>query len=110
MPTQIISVLAGDGTSLAVRAYPGVRDGPVALVVHGMASHMGWYHGLAEALQADGVTVYMSDRRGVALSQGTPGHANNWKILVQDLLRVAEEIERRHPSQAVHAIGISLGG
>jgi acylglycerol lipase len=110
MPAQIISVAADDGTSLAVGAYPGVRGGPVALVVHGIASHMGWYHGLAEALQAEGVSVYMPDRRGVMLSEGTPGHTNHWKTLAEDLSRVAEEIERRHPGRPMHAIGISLGG
>lgn len=110
MPTEVISVRADDGTSLAMGAYVGVGGGPVALVVHGIASHMGWYHGLAEELQGQGVTVYMPDRRGVMLSGGTPGHANNWTTLVRDLFRVAEEIERRHPGRPMHAIGISLGG
>jgi alpha-beta hydrolase superfamily lysophospholipase len=110
MPMEIISVRTADGTSLAVGAYLGVREGPVALVAHGIASHMGWYHGLAEALQAEGVTVYMPDRRGVALSEGIPGHTNHWKTLAEDLFRVAEEIERRHLGRPMHAIGISLGG
>jgi len=110
MAAEIISVHAADGTSLAVGSYLGARDGPVTLVVHGIASHMGWYHGLAEALQAEGVTVYMPDRRGVALSGGTPGHTNRWKTLEDDLSRIASEIEYRHPGRPIHAIGISLGG
>ena len=110
MATEIISVRAADGTSLAVGSYLGARGGPVTLVVHGIASHMGWYHGLAEALQAEGVTVYMPDRRGVALSGGIPGHTNRWRTLEDDLSRIASEIERRHPRRPIHAIGISLGG
>lgn len=110
MRAEIISVRACDGTPLAVGAYPGVRGGPVALIVHGIASHMGWYDGLAQALQAEGVTVYMPDRRGVALSKGTPGHTDHWKTLTEDLFRIAEEIERRHPRRSMHAIGVSLGG
>jgi acylglycerol lipase len=110
MAAEIISVRAADGTSLAVGSYLGARGGPVTLVVHGIASHMGWYHGLAEALQAEGVTVYMPDRRGVALSGGTPGHTNRWKTLEDDLSRIASEIEYRHPGRPIHAIGISLGG
>lgn len=110
MAAEIISVHAADGTSLAVGSYLGARSGPVTLVVHGIASHMGWYHGLAEALQAEGVTVYMPDRRGVALSGGTPGHTNRWKTLEDDLSRIASEIEYRHPGRPIHAIGISLGG
>jgi alpha-beta hydrolase superfamily lysophospholipase len=110
MPTEIISVRADDGISLAVGAYPATRADAVALVVHGIASHMGWYHGIAEALQEEGITVYLPDRRGVALSQGIPGHTDKWATLVQDLLRVAEEVERRHPGRPLHAIGISLGG
>jgi alpha-beta hydrolase superfamily lysophospholipase len=107
---QHLTVRAVDGTALAVGAYPGAAGGPVALIVHGIASHMGWYRGLSAALQAEGVTVYMSDRRGVALSQGTPGHTGHWKTLVQDLRTVAEEVEARHRGQTMHAIGISLGG
>ena len=110
MAAEIISVRAADGTSLAVGSYPGEKGGPVTLVMHGIASHMGWYHGLAEALQADGVTVYMPDRRGVALSGGTPGHTNRWRTLEDDLSRIASEIEHRHPRRPIHAIGISLGG
>jgi acylglycerol lipase len=110
MATEIISVRADDGVSLAVGAYPATRADAVALVVHGIASHMGWYHGIAEALQEEGITVYLPDRRGVALSQGIPGHTDKWATLVQDLLRVAEEVERRHPGRPLHAIGISLGG
>jgi alpha-beta hydrolase superfamily lysophospholipase len=110
MPTEIISVRADDGVSLAVGAYPATRADAVALVVHGIASHMGWYHGIAAALQEEGITVYLPDRRGVALSQGIPGHTDKWATLVQDLLRVAEEVERRHPGRPLHAIGISLGG
>lgn len=110
MATEIISVRADDGVSLAVGVYPATRTDAVALVVHGIASHMGWYHGIAEALQEEGITVYLPDRRGVALSQGIPGHTDKWATLVQDLLRVAEEVERRHPGRPLHAIGISLGG
>jgi acylglycerol lipase len=110
MAAEIISVHAADGTSLAVGSYLGARSDPLTLVVHGIASHMGWYHGLAEALQAEGVTVYMPDRRGVALSGGTPGHTNRWRTLEDDLSRIASEIEYRHPGRPIHAIGISLGG
>ncbi|HEU4342748.1 MAG TPA: alpha/beta fold hydrolase [Candidatus Binatia bacterium] len=110
MANEIISIRADDGTSLAVGAYTARHSDAVALLVHGLASHMGWYHGIAEALQEERVAVYMPDRRGVALSGGTPGHTDKWTTLVQDLVRVAEEVERRHPGQPMHAIGISLGG
>ena len=103
-------MVSDDGTSLAVGVYSARPSDAVALIVHGLASHMGWYHGIAEALQEERITVYMPDRRGVALSGGTPGHTDKWTTLVQDLLRVAEEVERRHPSRPMHAIGISLGG
>jgi alpha-beta hydrolase superfamily lysophospholipase len=110
MARQIISIRADDGTLLAVGVYTAHATEAVAIVVHGLASHMGWYHGIAEALQEELISVYMPDRRGVARSSGTPGHTDNWTILVQDLLRVAEEVERRHPGRPRHAIGISLGG
>jgi alpha-beta hydrolase superfamily lysophospholipase len=79
-------------------------------MLHGIASHMGWYSGIAQELQGRGVSVYLFDRRGVARSEGARAHAATWTILVNDVVHVAQMIEQRHPSQPLHAMGISLGG
>ncbi|MCI0675722.1 MAG: lysophospholipase [Phycisphaerales bacterium] len=103
-----------DGTRLAVGCFQASRGagsaGPVVLMLHGIASHMGWYSGIAQELQSRGVSVYVSDRRGVARSEGARAHASAWAILVDDLVHLAQMIEQRHPAQPLHAMGISLGG
>ncbi len=100
---------APDGTRLAVGSFPALGSGPVVILLHGIASHMGWYRGLAELLQGRGVSMYLPDRRGVARSQGPRGHVSAWGVLVDDVVHVAASIEQRHPAQPMHLMGISLG-
>ena len=43
MDGEVIRILARDGVELAVGARPAANaDGPAVVVVHGIASHMGW--------------------------------------------------------------------
>ncbi len=113
MNDRIIYHEASDGTRLAVGSFPakgnGQLRGPVVMLLHGIASHMGWYRGLAELLQSRGVSMYLPDRRGVARSQGPRGHASRWAVLADDVVHLAESLERRHPSQPMHLMGVSLG-
>lgn len=101
---------ASDGTRLAVRSFPAEGTGPVVLLLHGIASHMGWYSGMASELQSRGISMYLFDRRGVARSEGTRAHARTWTVLVDDVTCMARDIAQRHPSQPLHGMGISLGG
>ena len=102
-------VTARDGLQLKVGAYPAPGDGPVVLISHGIASHMGWYRPLAQELRGRGLSVYTPDRRGTGLSQGSRGHMPSWRLVVDDLQRVADEVARRHPGRPLHLLGISLG-
>ena len=111
MDGEVIRILARDGVELAVGARPAANaDGPAVVVVHGIASHMGWYDGVARALQARGISAYLPDRRGCGISGGERGHAEDWSILVDDVRRVCEEVRGRHPGAPLGIIGLSLGG
>jgi alpha-beta hydrolase superfamily lysophospholipase len=81
----------------------------VAILLHGISSHMGWYHGFGAALAEAGVTTWLADRRGCGRSEGLPGHMRTWSVVVDDVVSVAEEAAARHPGRPLHAIGISLG-
>jgi alpha-beta hydrolase superfamily lysophospholipase len=105
----MLTVVAGDGTKLAVAEHRAAGDGPVALLHHGIASHMGWYHGFAEALAEAGVTTWIADRRGCGRSAGPRGHMRSWRVGVDDVVRVAERAAGDHPGRPLHALGISLG-
>ncbi len=109
MSVEILSVRARDGTSLAVGAHVAPASGPVVLALHGIASHMGWYHGLAAALATRGLSVYLQDRRGCGLSGGVRGHMRSWGAVVDDVGAVADALMARHPGQPLHVLGVSLG-
>jgi alpha-beta hydrolase superfamily lysophospholipase len=79
MNRQEFKIRAADGTELCVGAHPVDGEGPVALVLHGL------------------------------LTGGIPGHVASWGILVEDAIRVAEEVSRRHPGRPIHGVGLSLG-
>src|SRR5687767_480858 len=105
-----ISVRADDGTLLTVGAQPCGGEGPVLLILHGLFSHMGWYRTLAEELANAGAAVYLLDRRGAGLSQGTRGHMRSWHAVIRDIAVVAHDIHSRHAGRPLHVMGISLGG
>ena len=100
---------AADGVRLAVGEFPAPGAGPVVILLHGIASHMGWYHGIADMLQERGVSVYLLDRRGVARSEGQRGDVLTWQVLSDDVADFARAMECRHRTQPLHIMGISLG-
>jgi len=105
----MLTVVARDGTELAVAEHRAARDGPLAVLHHGIASHMGWYHGLAAALADAGVTTWIADRRGCGRSAGPRGHMSSWRVGVDDVVRVAGQAAAAHPGRPLHAVGVSLG-
>lgn len=105
-------VIARDGVRLAMAAYRAEEEAekaPAVLVLHGIASHMGWYRGLAREMARAGISAYLADRRGSGLSEGVRGHALSWRVLAADVAAVGAEIERRDRPAALHLMGISLG-
>jgi acylglycerol lipase len=109
MAHEVLTVRADDGTELAVAEHRAAADGPLAVLHHGIASHMGWYHGFAGALADAGVTTWIADRRGCGRSGGRRGHMSSWRVVVDDVVRVAEQAAKRHPGRPLHAVGVSLG-
>lgn len=105
-----IRLTAKDGVPLDVDVFPAGGSGPVVVLVHGIASHRAWYRPLAHSLAAEGVSVWVPDRRGSGTSGGPRGHMDRWPDLVDDLAIVRAEAVRRNPGRALHGLGISLGG
>lgn len=104
-----LEVAAEDGVPLRglLHRAKEERTAP-CLVLHGIASHAGWYAGLAELLASGGVTTIVADRRGAGRSGGTPGHMDSWRQVVEDALRIAAATVPDAPR--VHLLGLSLGG
>ena len=104
-----LPVTTSDGIPLyAIRYRASTPVGTPCIILHGIASHLGWYAPLAEELARRGTTTIIFDRRGVARSGGPRGHMDRWQDVVEDILLVADAAGLTQ--SPFHLIGISLGG
>jgi len=104
------SFVASDGYALHVRIWPAVAEprGQV-VVLHGVQSHGGWYHGLGRSLAAAGYTVSFPDRRGSGANVHDRGHTRSARRLNLDLAEWLREVRSEHPRLPVALAGISWG-
>lgn len=96
-----------DRTHVAVRVHPA--SGPQVLILHGIASHMGWYDALGAALAAEGIGAWIMDRRGFGRSGGARGHVASFGLWTADVAELAAFV-KSETGAPVHALGVSLGG
>ena len=82
----------------------------VAVLLHGIQSHSGWYVGSAEFLARAGVSVLAPDRRGSGLNSEARGDTPNYRVLLEDLRRTVRRARDLFPGRPVHLVGISWGG
>ncbi len=100
---------ARDGKALSYRFYEGRPGGGVAVAIHGSSGSNIAVHGLATALQAEGVTVYAPDLRGHG-ENGTEGDVAYIGQLEDDLSDLVALVSRERPSEKRLLIGHSQGG
>jgi acylglycerol lipase len=103
---------ASDAYTLAVLSWPAQdRARGTFVVLHGVQSHAGWYHGLGRRLAAAGFTSHFPDRRGSGANAGDRGHAPSARRLVADIAELLAAIRSDTPAGApVVLTGISWGG
>lgn len=101
---------AQDGTELAYRYYPAIGgERQVAILIHGSAGQSQGMHDLAQALVAQGVSVYAPDIRGHGAS-GPRGDIAYIGQLEDDLEVLSGQIRAAHPGKPVTLVGFSAGG
>jgi acylglycerol lipase len=105
------SFMASDGYVLHVRLWPaaGHAHGHV-VVLHGVQSHGGWYHGLGRSLAAAGYTVSFPDRRGSGANAVERGHARSARRLNLDVAEWLRAVRSEAPRSPIALAGISWGG
>ncbi len=106
--------VTSDGYHLGILSWPvlrGPKRGSV-LVLHGVQSHAGWYHGLGRRLAGHGYEAHFPDRRGSGSNSENRGHTPSAKRLVDDLLELNSALKtHEHGTSSPHAVvGISWGG
>ncbi|HKJ00624.1 MAG TPA: alpha/beta fold hydrolase [bacterium] len=83
--------LEGPHGRLAFHAYPAARPWLHVLISHGFAEHTGWWHHVAVALQARGVSAYVFDHYHHGHSAGAPADVADYAHLVAGLRTVLEQ-------------------
>ncbi|WP_169542936.1 alpha/beta hydrolase [Sneathiella aquimaris] len=111
-----LKLTSADGLSLHVHEWlPEGEAKAIVQIAHGMAEHGARYQRLAEFLNGAGYAVYANDHRGHGLTipEGqVPGHMadkGGWRLAVDDLSLINEEIRRRHANKKVILMGHSMG-
>ena len=102
---------ASDGYTFRVARWraAGEPQGRV-VVLHGVQSHSGWYHGLGSRLAAAGYDVSFPNRRGSGPNHEDRGHAPSALRLVNDVAEWIERLKEEDPDSPVALAGISWGG
>jgi pimeloyl-ACP methyl ester carboxylesterase len=98
---------ARDGTSLQYYVYPAAPD-KVAVLIHGSAFPGTSMHGLAEALRAAGVTVYVPDIRGHGGS-GRRGDIDYIGQIDDDLVDFVAQLGAAKSGETRTLVGFSVG-
>jgi acylglycerol lipase len=102
---------ASDGYAIHVAVWPtpGAARGRV-VVLHGVQSHGGWYHGLGRTLAEAGYETHFPDRRGSGANRDDRGHTPSAGRLLRDIAERLEALRRRDPASPIALAGISWGG
>ncbi len=102
---------ASDGYPIHVALWR--PKGPVkglAIVLHGVQSHSGWYHNLGRTLADSGYLASFPDRRGSGANPLDRGHAPSSGRLIADQVEWARALRAEYPGVPVAVAGISWGG
>jgi len=104
---DVVNVPVADGHALKGRLWRAASHAPLLVAAHGVMSHSLWFHQLAKALSARGISLLGFDRRGAGLNRDVPGEPKDDRTLIDDLaawMDVAATI-----SSEVHLVGFCWG-
>jgi len=101
----------GNGARIFVRSWhpPGPRKAVVA-ICHGVKSHSGYYHWIAEQLVANGFAVYALDLRGRGRSEGERYFVEDISQYVDDVSALIGMAQLREGDLPLFLLGHSAGG
>lgn len=109
-PTSSQSELAlGGGEPIPIRSWGSPKDcKAVALLVHGLGAHSGWFEALARQLKIRGFYSISYDLIGFGKRRNAPFWSySQW---LDDLIRIYDHLKEIHPDKQVYLMGNSMGG
>jgi alpha-beta hydrolase superfamily lysophospholipase len=103
--------VASDGYPLHIALWPAqIETRGHVVVLHGVQSHGGWYHGLGRSLSSGGYTTSFPDRRGSGANRRDRGHTPSARRLIRDLAEWIHTLRNEQPGIPIAVAGISWGG
>lgn len=108
---EVRTFVASDGYPLHVAIWPALPPARGLIVVlHGVQSHGGWYHGLGLSLAQAGYVASFPDRRGSGANQHERGHTRSARRLMLDLVEWLQASRAELHGLPIALAGISWGG
>ena len=102
---------ASDGYPIHVATWPTAAAPRARLVIlHGVQSHGGWYHGLGRTLAEAGIEAHFPDRRGSGANRLDRGDTPSLARLLDDTAEYLADLRSRDSSLPIALAGISWGG
>jgi len=111
MASENFSITASGPTSPKLHGHfwSGQNAEHTILCVQGLGGHGGYYQWLAQAMNAQNINVVAFDLRGHGYSEGKKGDIDSFDEYAEDLVRVLNYLQSRHPDQKIHILGESMG-
>ncbi len=88
---------------------PARPPSAIAILIHGLQSHAGWFLDAGERLAAQGLAAYAPDRRGSGRSASARGDIANFRQWFSDLAEIVRFASSDYPETPVHLIGHCFG-
>jgi alpha-beta hydrolase superfamily lysophospholipase len=104
------TITTTDGLRLYLRRREVDNARGEVVIIHGFGEHSGRYGPLTNHLINHSYTVTAYDHRGHGLSDGLPGHIENFSEYEDDLHKIISYARSRSKSRNLHLIGHSMGG
>ena len=104
------TITTTDGLRLYVRRREVDNARAEVVILHGFGEHSGRYGPLTDHLINHSYTVTGYDHRGHGLSDGLPGHIENFNEYEDDLHKIISYVRDRSRSQNLYLIAHSMGG
>ena len=107
---------ADDGVKISYFKWiPDKEIKGIVLIAHGMAEHSERYDDFAGFLNRNAFAVFANDHRGHGKTAGSTdrlgfiSEENGWEIMVNDFLKMKEEVKSQYPAKPLFALGHSMG-
>jgi alpha-beta hydrolase superfamily lysophospholipase len=110
MTTIEETITTTDGIRLYVKRRVIENARGEVVIAHGFGEHSGRYGPLADYLNRELYSVTAYDHRGHGLSDGLPGHVENFKEYEDDLDKLIASVRERADARPIFLIGHSMGG